>query len=306
MNIILTKYSFIFSYIYLLFIFILTIFLLFFIVFLIFYIFYFLAKIYFSLKFKPRKFKFEKGFYILGHRGIPNLEHENTLESFELINKYDIDGTEFDVNISSDKKLFVYHDYKLQRFFGIDKNIKEISSTEIGSLKISLFSSKKSDIDKNQSKIPQLSEAFEKLKNCRLLNLEIKSNSLKNLGLEEKVANLIKEYQLEKKIVISSFDPFCLLRFSKYLPEVPRGLLVSKTGLAKYLRDMWFLAFSKADFIHFEAGYIGDEIVNILKNKGYSIVYWGVNSIQLFQRALKDEPIFVISDIPHILKDYYN
>lgn len=274
-------------------------------IFILIYLIYLLAKAYYIKKYKPRKFKFEKDFYILGHRGIPELEHENTLESFELINKFDIDGTEFDVNISQDKKLYVYHDYKLYRFFGIDKDIRMLSSSEIESLTITLFNSKKSENKILKSKIPTLEQAFEKLKDCRLLNLEIKSNSIKNLGLEEKVAGLIKDFNLENKIVISSFDPFCLNRFSKYLPEVPRGLLVSKTGLAPYLRDMWFLAFSKADFIHFEAAYIGTEIVKKMKDKGYGIVYWGVNSIQLFERALKDEPIFVISDIPHIIKDYY-
>lgn len=294
-----------FKYLYILFILIIfTIFLILIILILAFII-YFLAKIYYLKKYKPRKFNFDKDFYILGHRGIPTLEHENTLESFDLLYKYDIDGTEFDVNISKDNELYVYHDYKLYRFFGIDKQLKEISSNQIDSLKIFLFSSNKSKDIIKLSKIPKLEEAFEKIKDCRLLNLEIKSNSLENIGLEERVANLIKKFGLEKKIVISSFDPFCLNRFSKFLPEVPRGLLVSKTGLARYLRKMWFLAFSKADFIHFEAAYIGEPIIDNMKKRGYSIVYWGVNSVQLLERALKDKPVFIISDIPHLLKEYY-
>ncbi|MFN3411850.1 MAG: hypothetical protein ACK4YF_06815, partial [Exilispira sp.] len=64
-------------------------------------------------------------------------------------------------------------------------------------------------------------------------------------------------------------------------------------------------AFSKADFIHFEAAYIGEPIIDKMKKRGYSIVYWGVNSVQLLERALKDKPVFIISDIPHLLKEYY-
>jgi glycerophosphoryl diester phosphodiesterase len=304
MGIIVTKFMGIYTYLYLLFELILLLATLALILFIISYIIYLIARLYFFTKYKPRKFGFKNDFYILGHRGIPVLEHENTIESFDLINKFDIDGTEFDVNISLDKKLYVYHDYNLFRLFGIDKNLKETYSENLDNLKIILFSSKIYG-NKIESKIPKLNEAFEKLKNCRLLNLEIKSNSLKDLGLEKAVAELIKKYELQKKIVISSFDPFCLYRFSKFLPEVPRGLLVSKSGLAKYLKDMWFLAFSKADFIHFESSFIGTPIVKQLKKKGYSIVFWGVNSVQLFERALKDQPIFIISDIPHILKDYY-
>jgi len=304
MGIIVTKFMGIYTYLYLLFELILLLATLALILFIISYIIYLIARLYFFTKYKPRKFGFKNDFYILGHRGIPVLEHENTIESFDLINKFDIDGTEFDVNISLDKKLYVYHDYNLFRLFGIDKNLKETYSENLDNLKIILFSSKIYG-NKIESKIPKLNEAFEKLKNCRLLNLEIKSNSLKDLGLEKDAAELIKKYELQKKIVISSFDPFCLYRFSKFLPEVPRGLLVSKSGLAKYLKDMWFLAFSKADFIHFESAFIGTPIVKQLKKKGYSIVFWGVNSVQLFERALKDQPIFIISDIPHILKDYY-
>ncbi|NMC68141.1 MAG: glycerophosphodiester phosphodiesterase [Spirochaetales bacterium] len=304
MGIIVTKFMGIYTYLYLLFELILLLATLALILFIISYIIYLIACLYFFTKYKPRKFGFKNDFYILGHRGIPVLEHENTIESFDLINKFDIDGTEFDVNISLDKKLYVYHDYNLFRLFGIDKNLKETYSENLDNLKIILFSSKIYG-NKIESKIPKINEAFEKLKNCRLLNLEIKSNSLKDLGLEKAVAELIKKYELQKKIVISSFDPFCLYRFSKFLPEVPRGLLVSKSGLAKYLKDMWFLAFSKADFIHFESSFIGTPIVKQLKKKGYSIVFWGVNSVQLFERALKDQPIFIISDIPHILKDYY-
>lgn len=304
MGIIVTKFMGIYTYLYLLFELILLLATLALILFIISYIIYLIACLYFFTKYKPRKFGFKNDFYILGHRGIPVLEHENTIESFDLINKFDIDGTEFDVNISLDKKLYVYHDYNLFRLFGIDKNLKETYSENLDNLKIILFSSKIYG-NKIESKIPKINEAFEKLKNCRLLNLEIKSNSLKDLGLEKAVAELIKKYELQKKIVISSFDPFCLYRFSKFLPEVPRGLLVSKSGLAKYLKDMWFLAFSKADFIHFESAFIGTPIVKQLKKKGYSIVFWGVNSVQLFERALKDQPIFIISDIPHILKDYY-
>lgn len=265
---------------------------------------YIICKNYFKKKYKPRKFNFDKEFYILGHRGIPVLEHENTLESFDLIKKYDIDGTEFDVNITSDKKLYVYHDYNLFRLFGIHADIKDFNSEKIDRLQIKLFN-KKEDGRANISKIPTLEEAFEKLKDCRLLNLEIKSNSLKDIGLEKSVAELIKKYGIEKKLVISSFDPFSLYRFSKYLPEIPRGLLISKSGLPLYLRKMWFLYFSKADFIHFESAFIGRSIVKKLKDQGYSTVFWGVNSVQLFNRAMKDNPIFIISDIPHILKENF-
>ncbi|HQQ20056.1 MAG TPA: glycerophosphodiester phosphodiesterase family protein [Exilispira sp.] len=289
---------------------------------------------YFKLKYKPRDFILNKTPYILGHRGIPVLQHENSIESFKLLSTYDIDGTELDANVSADGKLFVYHDYSLFRFFDIPKNIRKVSSQTIESLKISLFfennsltptsikinqakkneekdfmteeSLDKGNIDKivklSETTIPTLEAAFEVLKDRRFINLEIKSNSLFSIGLEQKVAHLIKQYKLENKIVVSSFDPFCLYRFSKILPLIPRGLLVSKKGLPIYLKKMWFYPFAKADFIHWEADFIGTKKVKKFAEHGYKPVFWGVNSVQLLKRALKDKPVIIISDIPHILK----
>ncbi len=312
---ILWEFSDLISYLFDFFLLILFAFFILFSLFLIILIVYKIFSFYFGLKFKPRKFEFKKGLYILGHRGIPVLAHENSLASFELIKKFDIDGTEFDVNISTDKELFVYHDYSLFRLFGINKELTTLTSEQINKIKITPFpkindylENKLQENDSNEEEynsIPTLKMAFEKLKDCRLINLEIKSNSLKNLGLEKKVADLIKDYGLVKNIVISSFDPFSLYRFSKYLPDVPRGLLISKGGLPIYLKKLWFLNFSKADFIHFEAPFIGTKLVKKLSKKGYQIVFWGINSVQLFNRALKEKPIFIISDIPHILKKYY-
>jgi glycerophosphoryl diester phosphodiesterase len=268
---------------------------------------------YFKLKYKPGVFKLNKTPYILGHRGIPVLQHENSIESFKLLSTYDIDGTELDANISSDGKLFVYHDYSLFRFFDIPKNIRKVSSQTIQSLKISLFDKNCSINNDNivkgeknhagETSIPSLEEAFEVLKDRRFINLEIKSNSLFSIGLEKKVADIIKQYKLENKIVVSSFDPFSLYRFSKYLPDIPRGLLISKKGLPVYLRKMWFYPFAKADFIHWEAEFIGTKKVKKFVKLGYKPVFWGVNSVQLFKRALKDNPVIIISDIPHILKN---
>ena len=50
---------------------------------------------------------------IIGHRGAPSLIHENTLESFQAALAHNVDGLEFDVQLTADNKLIIYHDFEL-------------------------------------------------------------------------------------------------------------------------------------------------------------------------------------------------
>ena len=50
---------------------------------------------------------------VIGHRGAPSLAHENTLESFNLALLNNVDGLEFDVQLTKDHKYVVYHDYNI-------------------------------------------------------------------------------------------------------------------------------------------------------------------------------------------------
>ena len=50
---------------------------------------------------------------VFGHRGAPSLAQENTLESFRLALSHNVDGLEFDVQLTRDSQLIVYHDYDI-------------------------------------------------------------------------------------------------------------------------------------------------------------------------------------------------
>ena len=50
---------------------------------------------------------------IIGHRGFPEAKKENTLESFQAALNCGVDGIELDVQITTDQKLAVYHDFEI-------------------------------------------------------------------------------------------------------------------------------------------------------------------------------------------------
>ena len=84
---------------------------------------------YFYRDWQPKRFPFfSMGKFIkIGHRGAPFLAHENTLNSFIKAVEAGIDGIEMDVQYSADKQLIVYHDWTLETFTGIEKQIEKTS-----------------------------------------------------------------------------------------------------------------------------------------------------------------------------------
>ena len=64
---------------------------------------------------------------IIGHRGIPTLAPENTLESFRLAFDQGADIVEMDVRLSRDNQVVVIHDRDLKRTTGVEKRVSELT-----------------------------------------------------------------------------------------------------------------------------------------------------------------------------------
>ena len=127
---------------------------------------------------------------ILAHRGITYNYKDNTLESLFEIFKYKSDkyklGVEFDINLSKDHKVFVYHDKQIN-----GKNLDELSYEEI--LKL-------------DNDIPLLEDILIKFNNTEyFLNIEIKNYHNDVVCLCYYLSELMTKYS-DIKYLISSFD----------------------------------------------------------------------------------------------------
>ncbi|MCX8058878.1 MAG: glycerophosphodiester phosphodiesterase family protein [Spirochaetes bacterium] len=236
--------------------------------------------------------------FILGHRGIPGLSFENTVPSFLKIKENKIDGTEFDVLLTHDGIPVVYHDFSLKRFTGKSIKIEEIDYEDLK--KIELI-----DFDKKITYIPTIYEVIEILKDCNLINIEIKEERRNDERTENKVIEVIKKYKIEDRVVVSSFNPFVIYRLKNKAPWLKRGLLVSKIGTPFYIKKMYFLKYASPDYIHFDIRMLHDPVLDKLFNKNYKFVFWCVDNLNELCLAMKYNPIFIISNIPHNIKNYF-
>ncbi|OPZ87960.1 MAG: putative glycerophosphoryl diester phosphodiesterase 1 [bacterium ADurb.Bin425] len=135
---------------------------------------------------------------IIGHRGIPTLAPENTLESFKLAFDQGADIVEMDVRLSRDNQVVVIHDRDLKRTTGVENRVSELTLKQLQELNAAHNHPK---WHQGNCKIPSLREVFELFPD-KLLAIEIKENSSL---LVKKVMSLIAEFGRNQLTLVQIF-----------------------------------------------------------------------------------------------------
>lgn len=74
---------------------------------------------------------------VLGHRGMPNRRvAENTLLSFIQAIQAGVDGVEFDVRLSRDGQMVIFHDDNLVRLAGDARKINDLTAKELTTVEL--------------------------------------------------------------------------------------------------------------------------------------------------------------------------
>lgn len=144
---------------------------------------------------------------IFAHRGLKAGAPENTLSAFKMALEHNIDGVEFDVQMTKDKRLVVIHDETVDRTTNGKGFVKDFAYDELLRLDAgSWFSS-----DFKEEKIPLLTDVLRLFANRDIaINIELKNSFIEYEGMEEAVLKMIKEFAIEDKIIISSFNHYSI------------------------------------------------------------------------------------------------
>ncbi len=160
---------------------------------------------------------------VLGHRGASAYAPMNTLPAFELAVAQGADGIELDVHLSKDGHLIVLHDFTVDHTTDGTGRAKDMTLAQLKELDAGA----KFDARFARTRIPTLDEVFEAVgAHLRLINVEIKSEDLDQTdGVEQAVADCISRHDLERSVLVSSFNPYALRRFRAIMPAVAIGYL---------------------------------------------------------------------------------
>jgi len=115
--------------------------------------------------------------------------------------------------------------------------------------------------------------------------------------LPEKVAKLVREYQLEEWVLFSSFNPFNLLRVRQELPDCPVGILALQ-GTAGWLARSFIGRWFAPQIIHpnlqdASAGFILKE-----HQRNRRVHVWTVNASQDIERLFHAGVDGIFTDDP--------
>ena len=167
----------------------------------------------------------------IGHRGASAYKPENTLAAFNLAADMGADMVELDVHLSKDGKPVVIHDASLERLTEGTGLIKDHSWKELQHLHVN-----------GQESIASLEEVLAWAK-ARSVGLYIE---LKGPGTDRAVANLIKRYQMQRYVIVGSFDRELVAGVKAAAPDIYTSIMfheldVDPVSLAKEVH---------ADFVH--------------------------------------------------------
>ena len=119
----------------------------------------------------------------IAHRGWHNkYAPENSLEAFKQALEKNL-AIEFDLQMTRDKQIVVFHDSNLKRMCGIDKSINSCAYEEIKNLKLK----------NSQETIPLLSDVLKLVNGKVLLDIEIK-NTKHIFRVVDVVSNILNNY----------------------------------------------------------------------------------------------------------------
>ncbi|MGE7764586.1 glycerophosphodiester phosphodiesterase [Peribacillus sp. NPDC096540] len=154
---------------------------------------------------------------IFAHRGSAGTHPENTMLAFKEAARVGADGIETDVQLSKDGEVVIIHDEKLNRTTNGSGFVKDRTLMELKT-----FNASKNYKGKmGNERIPTLEELLVWLKNNLLYCIiELKNTLFLYPGLEEKVIRLIRCYEMEERIIISSFNHYSLVNCHQLAPEI--------------------------------------------------------------------------------------
>lgn len=237
---------------------------------------------------------------VFAHRGASGDYPENTLLAFDKALDLDVYGIELDVHKSKDGHLVVIHDEDIQRTFKGKGLVMDYTLAELKK-----FNCRKFEFIENlDCKIPTLREVFELIKDTNItLNIEAKTDLI-HYDLEQDVIDLIKEYNFEEKVLISSFNHKCIKIFKELDNNLKYGALyehekdyTSEANVVEHAKKLG--AYS----INISRDLVTKEIVDLAHENGLKVFVYTVNAPIVMRKMIECNVDGVFSDYPDLMNE---
>ncbi len=282
---------------------------------------------------------------IYGHRGARGNLPENTLRSFKFLFDNNISAYETDILISKDLVPVIFHDFRLNpnitktndgewiiddiKIF--DQTFEELTKFDIGAVnKRSKYGKRFLEQKKlSNQKIPKLFELLEltskNLSDNLVINLEVKSTPVEKKltpnpdEMVKLIMDDVNKFELNDKIIFSSFDWRILNEIKETYPKISRAYLTSEKKGKIYDKSPWlnFMPLYDSDVNelprliktlggkawHPKHIDINKDVVRISHEVGLPVNVWTVNEEFEMLRMIDYGVDGIITDYPLKLKE---
>ena len=221
---------------------------------------------------------------IMGHRGSPTLITENTIPSFKKAIDQGVEGLEFDIRLSKDKQIVVFHDATLKRLSDRSEAVSELSLTELQSVELYKQEGQTEDVY-----IPSLKDMVHLLHEVSVVNIEIKSEGLfKGHDILKPLIRFLNKYLIDNKCIVSSFNPLILMRLRLQRPETVIGFLYNRNRFFHGWDNMVWMFRVQPENLHIHYSLLDSWIVRWARKKGMHINSYTINDKKEFNKTQVD------------------
>lgn len=274
-------------------------------------------------------------FYNVGHRGARGIMPENTIPAFEKGIEVGANTIEFDVHITKDHKVVIYHDASFTPSYTTKPDGTDISNDErkqytfyqmnYADIRKFIIGEKEYPAYPEQERLktyaPLLSEMIDSIENFTRRNhyppvvylLEIKSGA-KTDGTEQPapeaymriMMNVLKPYlnKIKGRLIIQSFDMRPLQVLHRTHPSIPLGYLTGdkSKSVAENIETMGFVpAFYNPYF-----SLVNPDFLKECNTRGMKVLPWTVNDASEMKKLKAMGVDGIITDYPGKVTELMN
>lgn len=212
--------------------------------------------------------------YDIAHRGLHTdneVVPENSMKAFQLAKERGY-AMEFDIHITKDSQIVVFHDSTLTRLCGVPLEVETSTYDEIKEYPL---------LGSDQS-IPLLKDVLFEINGTVPLLIEIK-NTKRIDEICTVLLDVLNGY--DGDYAVQSFNPFIIHWFTKHAPTIKRGLVAYDMKDSKepwinkqLIKHIVLYPIVKPHFINYEHTLLPMRRLTNLQKRGVIIIAWTVRS----------------------------
>lgn len=233
----------------------------------------------------------------IAHRGARREAPENTLPAFERAVELNVDGIEFDVNITEDGKAVVTHNDDLSHLTGFQGNVYKEKFSTIRSLDAGSHFSH----EFHGTKIPSLDEVLEFTSAHDILSIvEIKKQRIDPKVSAERTIECISKFNFRGPVVVSSASIDILREVKKIKPKIPRAAIIIAKPFSFFI-TLAYAKLARVSAIHSSTFALTKSLAIQTRALRMDLFAWTANTAEQFDKCLSHGVDGIITDDVRIL-----